>query len=127
MTIDKTIDKIEKEITTLEDALKSGVVMLKSEVDKTISEALENAKKEMHAQWRKEMNAEDKKKRMTAMAKGAGSFIDGTGITDVKFGERLKKMNVQKDYLTCLRNEHKQMTDQKIWDYIRKNYRPPKQ
>ncbi len=115
-----------KPATTLEDALKSGVVILKSEVDKTISEALGSAKKDMHKQWRKEMTQEDNKKKIVAFEKGASSFIDGTGITDVKFGARLMKMNVHKEYLTFLRNEHDKMTDQKIWDYLRANYRPPR-
>jgi len=126
MTIDKTVGKFEKEITTLEDALKSGVVILKSEVDKTISEALDSAKNDMHKQWRKEMTQEDNKKKMISFEKGAASFIDGTGITDVKFGARLMKMNVKKSLLTCLRNEHDKMPHQKLWDYIRANYRPPK-
>jgi len=123
MSEDKTIDK---KVTTLEDALKSGVVILKSDVDKTIADALADSKGAMHKQWRKEMTVSDNKKKTAAFEKGASSFIDGTGITDVKFGARLMKMNVQKCYLTCLRNEHDKMTNQKIWDYLRANYRPRK-
>lgn len=123
MSDNKTTDKPE---TTLEDALKSGVVILKSEVDKTISEGLESAKKGMHKQWRKEMTQEDNKKKTIAFEKGASSFIDGTGITDVKFGARLMRMGVHKEWLSCLRNEHDKMTHQKLWDYLRTNYRPVK-
>ena len=106
-----------------------------SELDTVVSREVEKEREKMKAEIRKEIEKEIKKeikleqirKRDAVIASRTSAYLDNTGLTSKKFAERLIKLNIQKKWTTVLRDEHINMTDKSLWQYIRKNWKQDKQ
>jgi hypothetical protein len=107
-------------IMTLEEALKDGLVVKKEDINKIVEEEVAKKSAEMKKTLQKELVSEKKARTKRHME----AYLDGTGLTDIKFADRLLALNISKEYAKCLRDEHMKLRDKQIWAYIRATYNP---
>ena len=111
---------------TLETALESGLVVFKKDVKAIIDEENIKLRASLKEELKKEIAKESQQDIVNNRMKSASQFMDGTGITNKKFAEKLLSWNVGKKYLSCLRDEHIKLSHKDVWSFIRKNYQEPK-
>lgn len=99
---------------TLEEAIKIGVVYTQDYV--------RDLKKKLKQEVTREILAEHRANKNKSEKENAKTYLDGSGLSDVEFGKRLMKMNIQQAWLPLLNDHHKNLTNAQIWTYIQKNY-----
>ena len=105
------------------DMLKSAEdldILIDKGIKEKEKELKEKLREELKEELRAELKADQAAKLELSKARQVKDFIDGTGITDENFGKRLISMNMHKEYLRHLRDEHNKLSDKELWDLLRK-------
>ena len=100
--------------------------VIAAEVEKERDKLKAEMRAEIEQEVRDKIKSDREKKQNDALLARCDDFLDNTGMTDREFAKRLMKMNVQKQWISVLRNDHKNLSDKQIWAYIRANWRAPK-
>lgn len=119
MTINVQMDEAPKKKgrppkATKEDTHKGEELISRAEVDKIVAEELAKREKEL----REAARTPDKALIET--------YKDKTRITDEEFIEKLIKWQIRVDVAEVLQNKDKELSREKLWEYIRKVYKPKK-
>jgi len=122
MSKDKSKDLNADEIT-LQQALDNDLVVLKSEIDKIVQEEIKKNAQSLREQARKEIREEEAQQRQANQKASIALYMKDTGLTSHEFGIRLRKMNMPRENLQYLRDEHHNLGNKEIWAIVQKNMR----
>ena len=108
---------------TLQEALDNELVVLKSDIDKIVQEEIKKNATLLKEEARKELRKEEAVQRQNNQAASISLYLKDTGLTSQEFGLRLRKMNMPKENLQYLRDEHNNLGNKEIWAIVQKNMR----
>lgn len=119
MTINVQMDESPKKKGRPPKAIKEGSdkgeeLISRSEVDRIVAEELAKREKELRERAR------------TPDQSLIATYKEKTRITDEEFIEKLIKWQIKVDIAEYLQNKDKDLSREKLWEYIRKEYKPKK-
>lgn len=110
---------------SLEDAVRKGDAVLKSDlqkiIDAEIAKEMDKRKESLKTELQQDIAREEEERLRKQRYKQLGNYKLQSGLTDDEFCDKLIQWGVTARYAFLLRDEHKAMTREQVWAWIRKN------